>query len=207
MSWNHMRVEVNENMRIGFFDGTQDTGLLKSKQAAAAIEAEYREYKKTGNRGELAQVTEELNRLSMQEWELERQMKQLSEQKMPISLQTENTGEDIQEEKPGSSTTGLTAEEEERLAFLDDYFAAGLNHTDGWEENLIKLREQKRVQIKNPAGKKTFRCGGFSGSGRGYTRYFINGSVAEAAGSSLWRAVRNCRCGSVFFAAKAHGTV
>ena len=50
----------------------------------------------------------------MQEWELERQMKQLSEQKMPISLQTENTGEDIQEEKPGSSTTGLTAEEEER---------------------------------------------------------------------------------------------
>lgn len=54
MSWNHMRVEVNENMRIGFFDGTQDTGLLKSKQAAAAIEAEYREYKKTGNRGELA---------------------------------------------------------------------------------------------------------------------------------------------------------
>jgi len=74
-----MRVEVNENMRIGFFDGTQDTGLLKSKQAAAAIEAEYREYKKTGNRGELAQVTEELNRLSMQEWELERQMKQLSE--------------------------------------------------------------------------------------------------------------------------------
>lgn len=144
MSWNHMRVEVNENMRIGFFDGTQDTGLLKSKQAAAAIEAEYREYKKTGNRGELAQVTEELNRLSMQEWELERQMKQLSEQKMPISLQTENTGEDIQEEKPGSSTTGLTAEEEERLAFLDDYFAAGLNHTDGWEENLIKLREQKK---------------------------------------------------------------
>ena len=114
MSWNHMRVEVNENMRIGFFDGTQDTGLLKSKQAAAAIEAEYREYKKTGNRGELAQVTEELNRLSMQE------------------------------EKPGSSTTGLTAEEEERLAFLDDYFAAGLNHTDGWEENLIKLREQKK---------------------------------------------------------------
>lgn len=144
MSWNHMRVEVNENMRIGFFDGTQDTELLKSKQAAAAIEAEYREYKKTGNRGELAQVTEELNRLSMQEWELERQMKQLSEQKMPISLQTENTGEDIQEEKPGSSTTGLTAEEEERLAFLDDYFAAGLNHTDGWEENLIKLREQKK---------------------------------------------------------------
>ncbi len=144
MSWNHMRVEVNENMRIGFFDGTQDMGLLKSKQAAAAIEAEYREYKKTGNRGELAQVTEELNRLSMQEWELERQMKQLSEQKMPISLQTENTGEDIQEEKPGSSTTGLTAEEEERLAFLDDYFAAGLNHTDGWEENLIKLREQKK---------------------------------------------------------------
>lgn len=144
MSWNHMRVEVNENMRIGFFDGTQDTGLLKSKQAAAAIEAEYREYKKTGNRGELAQVTEELNRLSMQEWELERQMKQLSEQKMPISLQTENTGEDIQEEKPGSSTTGLTAEEEERLAFLDDYFAAGLNHTDGWEENFIKLREQKK---------------------------------------------------------------
>lgn len=144
MSWNHMRVEVNENMRIGFFDGTQDTGLLKSKQAAAAIEAEYREYKKTGNRGELAQVTEELNRLSMQEWELERQMKQLSEQKMPISLQTENTGEDIQEEKPGSSTTGLTAEEEERLAFLDDYFAAGLNHADGWEENLIKLREQKK---------------------------------------------------------------
>ena len=144
MSWNHMRVEVNENMRIGFFDGTQDTGLLKSKQAAAAIEAEYREYKKTGNRGELAQVTEELNRLSMQEWELERQMKQLSEQKMPISLQTENTGEDIQEEKPGSSTTGLTAEEEERLAFLDDYFAAGLNHTDGWEENLIKLRELKK---------------------------------------------------------------
>ena len=144
MSWNHMRVEVNENMRIGFFDGTQDTGLLKSKQAAAAIEAEYREYKKTGNHGELAQVTEELNRLSMQEWELERQMKQLSEQKMPISLQTENTGEDIQEEKPGSSTTGLTAEEEERLAFLDDYFAAGLNHTDGWEENLIKLREQKK---------------------------------------------------------------
>lgn len=144
MSWNHMRVEVNENMRIGFFDGTQDTGLLKSKQAAAAIEAEYREYKKTGNRGELAQVTEELNRLSMQEWELERQMKQLSEQKMPISLQTENTGEDIQEKKPGSSTTGLTAEEEERLAFLDDYFAAGLNHTDGWEENLIKLREQKK---------------------------------------------------------------
>lgn len=144
MSWNHMRVEVNENMRIGFFDGTQDTGLLKSKQAAAAIEAEYRKYKKTGNRGELAQVTEELNRLSMQEWELERQMKQLSEQKMPISLQTENTGEDIQEEKPGSSTTGLTAEEEERLAFLDDYFAAGLNHTDGWEENLIKLREQKK---------------------------------------------------------------
>lgn len=144
MSWNHMRVEVNENMRIGFFDGTQDTGLLKSKQAAAAIEAEYREYKKTGNRGELAQVTEELNRLSMQEWELERQRKQLSEQKMPISLQTENTGEDIQEEKPGSSTTGLTAEEEERLAFLDDYFAAGLNHTDGWEENLIKLREQKK---------------------------------------------------------------
>ena len=144
MSWNHMRVEVNENMRIGFFDGTQDTGLLKSKQAAAAIEAEYREYKKTGNRGELAQVTEELNRLSMQEWELERQMKQLSEQKMPISLQTENTGEDIKEEKPGSSTTGLTAEEEERLAFLDDYFAAGLNHTDGWEENLIKLREQKK---------------------------------------------------------------
>ena len=71
-------------------------------------------------------------------------MKQLSEQKMPISLQTENTGEDIQEEKPGSSTTGLTAEEEERLAFLDDYFAAGLNHTDGWEENLIKLREQKK---------------------------------------------------------------
>ena len=63
---------------------------------------------------------------------------------MPISLQTENTGEDIQEEKPGSSTTGLTAEEEERLAFLDDYFAAGLNHTDGWEENLIKLREQKK---------------------------------------------------------------
>lgn len=144
MSWNHMRVEVNENMRIGFFDGTQDTELLKSKQAAAAIEAEYREYKKTGNRGELAQVTEELNRLSMQEWKLERQMKQLSEQKMPISLQTENTGEDIQEEKPGSSTTGLTAEEEERLAFLDDYFAAGLNHTDGWEENLIKLREQKK---------------------------------------------------------------
>lgn len=144
MSWNHMRVEVNENMRIGFFDGTQDTGLLKSKQAAAAIEAEYREYKKTGNRGELAQVTEELNRLSMQEWELERQMKQLSEQKMPISLQTENTGTDIQEEKPGSSTTGLTAEEEERLAFLDDYFAAGLNHTDGREENLIKLREQKK---------------------------------------------------------------
>ena len=144
MSWNHMRVEVNENMRIGFFDGTQDMGLLKSKQAAAAIEAEYREYKKTGNRGELAQVTEELNRLSMQEWELERQMKQLSDQKMPISLQTENTGEDIQEEKPGSSTTGLTAEEEERLAFLDDYFAAGLNHTDGWEENLIKLREQKK---------------------------------------------------------------
>lgn len=144
MSWNHMRVEVNENMRIGFFDGTQDTGLLKSKQAAAAIEAEYREYKKTGNRGELAQVTEELNRLSMQEWELERQRKQLSEQKMPISLQTENTGEDIQTEKPGSSTTGLTAEEEERLAFLDDYFAAGLNHTDGREENLIKLREQKK---------------------------------------------------------------
>ena len=144
MSWNHMRVEVNENMRIGFFDGTQDTELLKSNQAAAAIEAEYREYKKTGNRGELAQVTEELNRLSMQEWKLERQMKQLSEQKMPISLQTENTGEDIQEEKPGSSTTGLTAEEEERLAFLDDYFAAGLNHTDGWEENLIKLREQKK---------------------------------------------------------------
>lgn len=135
MSWNHMRVEVNENMRIGFFDGTQDTGLLKSKQAAAAIEAEYREYKKTGNRGELAQVTEELNRLSMQEWELERQRKQLSEQKMPISLQTE---------KPGSSTTGLTAEEEERLAFLDDYFAAGLNHTDGREENFIKLREQKK---------------------------------------------------------------
>ncbi len=144
MSWNHMRVEVNENMRIGFFDGTQDTGLLKSKQAAAAIEAEYREYKKTGNRGELAQVTEELNRLSMQEWELERQRKQLSERKMPISLQTENTGEDILEEKPGSSTTGLTAEEEERLAFLDDYFAAGLNHTDGREENLIKLREQKK---------------------------------------------------------------
>ena len=111
MSWNHMRVEVNENMRISFFDGTQDTGLLKSEQAAAAIEAEYREYKKTGNRGELAQVTEELNRLSMQEWELERQRKQLSEQKMPISLQTENTGADIQEEKPGSSTTGLTAEE------------------------------------------------------------------------------------------------
>ena len=48
MSWNHMRVEVNENMRIGFFDGTQDTGLLKSEQAAAAIEAEYREYKKNG---------------------------------------------------------------------------------------------------------------------------------------------------------------
>ena len=144
MSWNHMRVEVNENMRIGFFDGTQDTGLLKSKQAAAAIEAEYREYKKTGNRGELAQVTEELNRLSMQEWELERQRKQLSEQKMPLSLQTENTGADIQAEIPGSSTTGLTAEEEERLAFLDDYFAAGLNHTDGREENLIKLREQKR---------------------------------------------------------------
>lgn len=135
MSWNHMRVEVNENMRIGFFDGTQDAGLLKSKQAAAAIEAEYREYKKTGNRGELAQVTEELNRLSMQEWELERQRKQLSERKMPIFLQTE---------KPGSSTTGLTAEEEERLAFLDDYFAAGLNHTDGQEENLIKLREQKK---------------------------------------------------------------
>jgi len=147
MSWNHMRVEVNENMRIGFFDGTQDTGLLKSEQAAAAIEAEYREYKKTGNRGELAQVTEELNRLSMQEWELERQRKQLSEQKMPLSLQTENTGADIQAEMPGSSTTGLTAEEEERLAFLDDYFAAGLNHSDGREENLIKLREQKRECI------------------------------------------------------------
>ncbi len=156
MSWNHMRVEVNENMRIGFFDGTQDTGLLKSKQAAAAIEAEYREYKKTGNRGELAQVTEELNRLSMQEWELERQMKQLSEQKMPISLQTENTGEDIQEEKPGSSTTGLTAEEEERLAFLDDYFAAGLNHTDGWEENLIKLREQKKSADQKSGRQKDF---------------------------------------------------
>lgn len=182
--------------------------MLKSKQAAAAIEAEYGNTKKRETAGRLAQVTEELNRLSMQEWELERQMKQLSEQKMPISLQTENTGEDIQEEKPGSSTTGLTAEEEERLAFLDDYFAAGLNHTDGWEENLIKLREQKKeCRSKIQAGKKTFRCGGFSGSGRGYTRYFINGSVAEAAGSSLWRAVRNCRCGSVFFAAKAHGTV
>lgn len=32
MSWNHMRVEVNENMRIGFFDGTQDTGLLKANR-------------------------------------------------------------------------------------------------------------------------------------------------------------------------------
>ena len=136
--------------------------MLKSKQAAAAIEAEYREYKKTGNRGELAQVTEELNRLSMQEWELERQMKQLSEQKMPKSLPTENAGQDIQAEKPGSSTTGLTAEEEERLAFLDDYFAAGLNHTDGQEENLIKLREQKREcrlkirQIKRLSGAAVF---------------------------------------------------
>ena len=202
MSWNHMRVEVNENMRIGFFDGTQDTGLLKSKQAAAAIEAEYREYKKTGNRGELAQVTEELNRLSMQEWELERQMKQLSEQKMPISLQTENTGEDIQEEKPGSSTTGLTAEEEERL-----FCSRFKPHRRMGRKSYKTPGTKKRVQIKNPAGKKTFRCGGFSGSGRGYTRYFINGSAAEAAGSSLWRAGRNCRCGSVFFAAKEHGTV
>ena len=71
----------------------------------------------------------------------------MSEQKMPLSLQTENTGADIQAEMPGSSTTGLTAEEEERLAFLDDYFAAGLNHSDGREENLIKLREQKRECI------------------------------------------------------------
>ena len=66
---------------------------------------------------------------------------------------------------------------------------------------------KKRVQIKNPAGKKTFRRGGFSGIGGGYTRCFINGSAAEATGGSLWRAGRNCRCGSVFLAAKAHGTV
>lgn len=56
MSWNHMRVEVNENMRIGFFDGTQDMGLLKSKQAAAAIEAEYREYKKRETAGSLRRL-------------------------------------------------------------------------------------------------------------------------------------------------------
>lgn len=56
----------------------------------------------------------------------------------------------------------------------------------------------KKSADQKSGRQKTFRCGGFSGSGRGYTRYFINGSVAEAAGSSLWRAVRNCRCGSVF---------
>ncbi len=149
MSWNHMRVEVNENMRIGFFDGAQDEGLLKSEQAATAIEAEYREYKKTGNRGELAQVTEELNRLSMQEWKLSQQIKQLSEQETLKSLQTEKVWENTQTKKPGGSITGvragLTADEEERLAFLDDYFAAGIDHIDGHEQKLTKLREQKKA--------------------------------------------------------------
>lgn len=208
MSWNHMRVEVNENMRIGFFDGTQDTGLLKSEQAAAAIEAEYREYKKTGNRGELAQVTEELNRLSMQEWELERQRKQLSEQKMPLSLQTENTGADIQAEMPGSSTTGLTAEEEERLAFLDDYFAAGLNHTDGREENLIKLREQKREcrskirQAKRLSGAAVFLAAA------GVILGILLMAVLQKLPVAVFGGLAGIAGVALFFlVAKAHGTV
>lgn len=182
--------------------------MLKSEQAAAAIEAEYREYKKTGNRGELAQVTEELNRLSMQEWELERQRKQLSEQKMPLSLQTENTGADIQAEMPGSSTTGLTAEEEERLAFLDDYFAAGLNHTDGREENLIKLREQKREcrskirQAKRLSGAAVFLAAA------GVILGILLMAVLQKLPVAVFGGLAGIAGVALFFlVAKAHGTV
>lgn len=124
MSWKHMSVTVSDTMKIGLSDMIQDNALKNCESAISKLEEEYKTYKKSGNRGRLAQLTEEINNVSMQEWEISKKKK----------------------EKPDLNTVPyiknvFTKEEEEKLMLLDDYFAAGLLDLKQQEEKLENIRQ------------------------------------------------------------------
>ncbi|MBO5459285.1 MAG: AAA family ATPase [Lachnospira sp.] len=139
VNWKYMQVQVNESMTSQLANMADFSGMEKSKRAIELLEDEYKQYVKTGNRGELAQLEKEISMLSMQEWKLKSELKEKREELENIFSEEE------QNKKMDLSGLSLSEEEKERLCELDDYFAAGMPDTE--QADIKSYKNDKRSLI------------------------------------------------------------
>lgn len=135
ISWNRMQVEVNDSMTIRLGNMTDDAGIKNCEKAVAALEEEYKEYVKTGNRGRIAEMERKITSLSMQQWELT-EAKKKKEQEVQQGNRSEKQGQKLM----------LSQKEQEQLVFLDDYFGAGIPDLEELERVSYTAQQELDLQ-------------------------------------------------------------
>lgn len=134
--WNRIQVEVNSSMTMRLGNMTNDSGLENLEETLAALDHEYKQYVKTGNRGCIAELERKISSLSIQKWELEKEEKSRQTRLQAGTAETEEwAGESFKQLQ-------LSGQEKQRLAFLDDYFGAGM-------PDMQELDQKVRIAQKN----------------------------------------------------------
>lgn len=153
INWNRMQVEVNSSMTMRLGNITNDGGLEHLEETLAALDYEYKQYVKTGNRGFIAELEKKISSLSMQKWELEKEEKYRQDRLKAGAVKAEEQEEESLEQ------LGLSKQEKRRLAFLDDYFGAGMPDIQELDENVRiaqKNMETLHIQKNQRAGQQKY---------------------------------------------------
>lgn len=171
VNWKYMQVQVNESMTIQLEDMANDSGIENLENAVALLDSEYKQYVKTGNRGEIAELEKEISALSMKEWKLKAELKDKKSELENVFLK-ETKGKEADKD-----SLSLTETEKKRLHELDDYFAAGVPDMQELEDKLRDEEEKLSALYRSNEEKTDMGNGNTELS---FSSLFVVFSISEA---------------------------
>ena len=150
-----MRVKVNDSIsaRLGN-EQNQSEGGVHFNNAINLIDKQFKQYVKTGGRGSIAILEQELTEKEHLMWEKQKECRSVRKQ-MADTLQSLEQGQEKNAKNEDvQSKNGLTEEESNRLEWLDDFFSSGLPEKDEIEARKHEIQKKKAL-IEERKSKKT----------------------------------------------------
>lgn len=144
ISHTDLPVRINDSIHTSLAGTTVfDDDMNHFEEAVRKLETAQKQYRRTGRRGLIYELEDHIARLEGNCWSMEKESSKLQE-KIKSLCTGEKEGAMQQAQEGESIPAGLNIRQQERLAWLDDYFSAGLE-----DEEVLCERQRRNERTQN----------------------------------------------------------
>jgi ABC-type thiamine transport system ATPase subunit/energy-coupling factor transporter ATP-binding protein EcfA2 len=127
-----MRVEVNDSIHARLGNASMLSSDMEHYNTAVnTLENQYRQYVKTGRRGLIGELEDQINVLQNENWQLKQRYEQTKQQQSTVV--------------PPFTGLKMSEKELQRLEWLDDYFSAGIPEKEELEKKRRNIVQEKQM--------------------------------------------------------------